>query len=142
MKNLISLVYVSSAVGSLADEEILDILHASRTNNERLGITGMLLYKGGNFMQVLEGPDDSVGTLLRKVERDGRHRGVLQLARKTIEKRSFADWSMAFQNLDSLNAVSHPAYSPFLSASLLDEQFRSRPEACYKLLLCFKDGMR
>lgn len=93
-------------------------------------------------MQVLEGPDDSVGALLHKIERDNRHRGVLRLAKKIIEQRSFADWSMAFQNLDSLNAVNHPAYSPFLSTSLLDSQFRSQPDACYKLLLSFKAGMR
>lgn len=142
MENLISHVYASSAVGSLAYQEILDILHDSRENNQRLGITGMLLYKGGNFMQVLEGPEASVGALLQKVERDRRHRGVLHLAKKPIEQRSFTDWSMAFQNLDSLNPATHPGYSPFLSTSLLDSQFRSQPEACYKLLLCFKTGMR
>lgn len=51
MDNLISLVCVSSAVRPLRDEEIVDILRVSRRNNEKLDITGMLLYKAGNFVR-------------------------------------------------------------------------------------------
>ncbi len=142
MENLTSLVYVSSAVRHLAEEEIVDILRASRKNNEGQAITGMLLYKGGNFMQVLEGPEDTVTGLLQKVSKDARHRGVLQMAKKKIDQRSFADWSMAFQNLDGVDGSKEEAYSPFLATSLLDDRFRSQPDACYKLLMCFKNGMR
>jgi hypothetical protein len=35
-------------------------LEQSRENNLRLDVTGMLLYKGGNFMQMLEGEKDAV----------------------------------------------------------------------------------
>ena len=142
MEDLISLVYVSSAVRPLKEEEIVNILRASRKNNEGRGITGMLLYKGGNFMQVLEGTDGQVTGLLEKVGKDSRHRGVLQLAKKKIHERAFVNWSMAFQDLDTLDAGKEDAYSPFLTTSLLDDRFRSQPEACYKLLMCFKNGMR
>ena len=48
-------VYVSSAVDLFSDEELLKLLDVSRKNNQALDVTGMLLYKGGNFMQFLEG---------------------------------------------------------------------------------------
>ena len=51
---LVSLSYVSSAVRKLDDHELLEVLRVARKNNERLGVTGMLLYHDGNFMQILE----------------------------------------------------------------------------------------
>jgi len=51
---MLSLIYVSTSVKLLNDEELLDILKVSRENNSGKDITGLLLYKGGNFMQVLE----------------------------------------------------------------------------------------
>jgi len=59
---MISLIYVSTADHLLSNEELLEILHISRKNNEVGPVTGMLLYKGGNFMQVL--------VLQRKVRRE------------------------------------------------------------------------
>jgi len=63
---LVSLVYVSSSVRELDDSEILNILRTSQRNNERRNITGMLLYKDGNFLQVLEGTDRSVTELMER----------------------------------------------------------------------------
>ncbi len=63
---MFSLTYVSSAVRPFAEDELADLLAVSRQNNARLGITGMLLYKDGNFMQVLEGEEAEVRTLYEK----------------------------------------------------------------------------
>ncbi len=54
------LVYVSSAVRPFSRVDLDDLLATSRANNARVGITGMLLYKDGNFMQVLEGDEEAV----------------------------------------------------------------------------------
>ena len=59
----------------------------------------MLLYKDGNFMQALEGPDDAVRALFATIRSDERHRGVILLLEQQIEQRSFSDWTMGFQNL-------------------------------------------
>ncbi len=102
----------------------------------------MLLYKDGNFLQVLEGSDTSVTELMETVERDNRHRGVLVLTKKPIQERQFPNWSMAFKNLGALSDEDKVAFSPFLSGSFLDEDFRRKPERCYKLLLHFKESIR
>ena len=140
--SLVSLVYASSAVGLLSEKEILDILRVSRINNERLGITGMLLYKGGNFLQVLEGPEPAVLQLIDKIERDPRHRGVMRLIKQGENERQFQDWSMGFRNLDEIPEEDKAGFSAYLTDSLLDEKFRSEPARCYKLLRAFKQNFR
>ena len=140
--NLVSLVYVSSAIRGFEPDELIEILRKSRVNNERLSITGMLLYKDGNFMQVLEGPGESVDKLMSSVEKDKRHRGIIVLTRRQIAERQFAKWSMAFKDLNNLSAEDQRGYSPFLAGSLLDQDFQAKPDRCYKLLLHFKNNCR
>lgn len=63
-------------------------------NNPSLDITGMLVYNGGNFIQALEGPKESVTQLFEKISKDERHRNVLVLLSGGIDKREFPDWAM------------------------------------------------
>lgn len=139
---LVSLVYVSSSRRHLDDPEILEILRTSQKNNARRDITGMLLYKEGNFLQVLEGSDTAVAELMETLERDDRHRGLIVLSKKPIHERQFPNWSMAFQNLGTLSDEDKTAFSPFLSGSFLDEDFQQKPDRAYKLLLHFKKNIR
>ncbi|HTU44043.1 MAG TPA: BLUF domain-containing protein [Bryobacteraceae bacterium] len=141
-QDLVSLVYVSSATREFQQPELLEVLRTARNNNQRLDITGMLLYKDGNFMQVLEGPREALSGLMSSIERDSRHRGMIVLIKKPIEERQFANWSMAFKDLNEISLADKAGYSPFLSESLLEEEFQTKPERCYKLLLHFKKNIR
>ena len=78
---MIRMVYISSAVRLMTDAELVSLLRQCRANNEKAGITGMLLYKGGNFMQALEGPEEDVDRLQRRIETDPRHTGIITLSR-------------------------------------------------------------
>ena len=64
------------------------------------------------------------------------------LTKKPIQERQFPNWSMAFTNLGALSAEDKAAFSPFLSGSFLDEDFRRKPDRCYRLLLHFKGNIR
>ncbi len=90
------LVYFSAAVGSFSEEDLTELLAVARENNGRLGISGMLLYDAGSFIQVLEGERDAVEALFDKIERDPRHTGTRILARGEIDERAFGDWTMGF----------------------------------------------
>ena len=74
------LVYISSATWLMSDEELAALLMECRTNNERLQVTGMLLYKEGNFIQVLEGEQETVEQLYIKIRADVRHTGATELS--------------------------------------------------------------
>jgi hypothetical protein len=134
--------YVSSATTQFSNDELVDLLDISRRNNELSNITGMLLYKEGNFLQVLEGEKSAVKALFEKVSRDPRHKGVLVLLEGEIDQRDFPDWSMGFKNLTALELDDVKGYNEFLNLSFQDEELISNPSKSQKLLLSFKKNMR
>ncbi|MGA3292496.1 MAG: BLUF domain-containing protein [Candidatus Acidiferrales bacterium] len=135
------LVYVSSASQPFAKPELQALLEQSRPKNAKLGVTGMLLYKDGNFMQALEGEQEVVTKLASTIERDPRHKGVLILLRGTSEERFFPDWSMGFRDLADQNAAKTPGYTDFINTPLTGAEFSRDPNRCMKLLRLFKKNM-
>ena len=140
--DLISLIYVSSATRLLSDQELVDILNISRENNKQRNITGMLLYKDGNFMQVLEGPEGAVLELYEAIRKDNRHKGVMLLGVERVEVRSFPAWEMGFTNMDKLDIRNMPGYSPFLEEDFNSPAMRSNMHRAHLMLMTFKENIR
>ena len=134
------LVYVSSGVKAFSDEELVQLLEKSRLNNYSLGITGMFLYRDGDFMQALEGPEDKVRRLSATIAKDPRHKDILTLFEGRSERREFPDWSMGFQDLSALNLRELPGYTTFLDTPLRAHSFAQNPARCRSLLLHFKNN--
>jgi hypothetical protein len=139
---LITLVYVSSAAGTLKDSYIQDILRYSRESNGRKGITGLLLFKGGNFMQILEGDSQVVDDLYLKIIDDPRHTGLITLLRQPIESRNFSDWKMGFKDIGKLTEEEKSGWSDYLDHPLNDLKYVSNPNMAYILLESFKKVVR
>jgi hypothetical protein len=93
---MISITYVSSAVRQFRESTLLDLVDECQANNKRLGVTGVLVYSDGNFMQVIEGPDLVVHALYDRINRDDRHRDITTVVIQTLESREFEGWSMAY----------------------------------------------
>lgn len=136
-----TLTYVSSAVRPFSEAELAELLAHSRRNNAELDVTGMLLYKDGNFMQVLEGEEDAVRGLYARISDDPRHTGDIVIRKAATDFRDFPDWTMAFRNLDLPETRSTPGYSDFLDAPLTGKEFSGDPSRSQKLLLTFKRNM-
>jgi len=136
-----SLTYVSSAGRPFSHAELQLLLATSRRNNEAAGITGILLYKDGNFMQVLEGERAVVLATKARIDADPRHHGVLNLLEVEIETREFGVWSMAFRDLATVQAAQVPGYDEFLNTPLTDPRFAQDPSTSQKLLTMFKRNM-
>lgn len=131
-------VYASEATRPFDAEELRELLRKSRQTNAALGVSGMLLYKAGCFLQLLEGPRVAIGTLVEKIARDPRHRNVTMLAKGFENDYQFADWSMGFHDLESAEARAIPGYSDFLETSLHVSALTSDPTLGQRLLLAFK----
>lgn len=138
---MLSLVYISAATRLFSEDDLKALLEQSRKKNKRLGITGMLLYKDGNFMQVLEGSNETVTGLYRTIERDPRHHGVWELIRQQLEAREFPAWSMGFRNLKDVDLQQMPGYSTFLNRPLTSTDFQADPTRAQKLLRMFREKM-
>jgi hypothetical protein len=67
-------------------------LAKARERNTAIEVSGVLLYQGGTFLQVLEGETDRVGAIYERIGRDTRHRDVLLLHRRVVAERNFGDW--------------------------------------------------
>lgn len=113
------LVYLSSSTHLLSESELADILNVSRENNSSLNVTGILLYHEGNIIQVLEGEESVVKQLYRKIERDLRHKNVLQMVEGRSAERSFPDWSMGFKAVNSNEWSEYEGYLQLNSSMLL-----------------------
>ena len=93
---LIEMVYASAATVRFSDADLEALLAVARSNNARLGISGILLYQDGSFFQILEGEEAAVASLYARVENDDRHANVMLLRKRKIQTRSFAEWQMGF----------------------------------------------
>jgi len=139
---MLSIVYVSSATHLLEDGELVEMLRTCVKNNTRDQITGLLLYKGGNFMQAIEGPDDAVRALFERILQDPRHTAVYKLRETPIQQREFSKWSMAFRNVDRLPPEALAGFSLFLNDEFTADVFRQDPGRAHKLLLMFRENVR
>lgn len=78
------------------DREIRRILAVAQDRNRDAGVTGALMFNGGCFAQVLEGPQGAVEATFERIQRDDRHGAVTLLDLTPIGERGFPSWSMAF----------------------------------------------
>lgn len=105
------IIYESVAADPSAEDIAPDILRFARPENSLNGVTGLLLAANGRFLQVLEGPEESVSLTMDRIREDPRHRDIAVLADQPIEARAFADWAMAYRD------EGHPS-------DLLDDRLR------------------
>jgi hypothetical protein len=110
-------------------------------SGQRDSLTG-ILYKDGNFLQVLEGPALAVKATLQRIELDDRHRGILVMKEGPIKDRSFSEWRMAFRDTSGASVKDIIGYSPFMEMSFEADKFRSKPDFANRMLLQFKKRLR
>lgn len=99
---LVRLLYASRALDT-SPAAIEAILAQSRQYNPTSGITGILCYGGGIFLQAIEGGRTAISELYGHIQRDARHRDVVLLQYEEIAERRFSGWTMGQVNLLKLN---------------------------------------
>lgn len=128
---LVRLLYASRAIDSSADA-IEAILIQSRQHNPQCGITGILCYGGGIFLQAIEGGRMPVSELYGHIQKDSRHKDLVLLHYEEITERRFAGWTMGQVNMSKINAsillkyAERPELDPYsvsgsVSLALLEE---------------------
>ena len=90
------LLYVSNAC-DIAPGDLDNILTTSRRHNALMGVTGLLLFIDGGFLQMLEGEEISVRTLYTRIAADRRHFDPRLMLDREVAVRAFPEWSMGFE---------------------------------------------
>lgn len=106
----LSIVYSSTATRPLSDADFSALLTTSRRNNAHVDVTGLLLYRKGRFLQVLEGPEAGVRDRFLAIESDSRHTDVRVLIEDRSKQRQFPDWTMAYEPITPAMAADVPGY--------------------------------
>jgi hypothetical protein len=128
---LVRLLYASRALDTSPDA-IESILHQSRNHNPSTGVTGVLCYGGGIFLQAIEGGRMAISALYGHIQRDPRHKDVVLLQYEEISERRFSGWTMGEVNMNRINAsillkyAEKPELDPYsvsgrVSMALLEE---------------------
>lgn len=126
---MLSLVYASTATHPFSDDDLTALLATCRENNARAQLTGMLVYRDGRFLQVLEGPEPAVRTLMDTLATDPRHTGIRVMFEEPLEERQFAEWTMGFERADAGSAADLDGYR-----DTFDDLDRDDPTATVRAL--------
>lgn len=91
---LSALCYRSQATPGLDVADILALVEVAQSRNAELGITGVLFYDHGRFLQWLEGPAPALEDVLAAISQDQRHNGIEVLSNEPLAARRYSDWHM------------------------------------------------
>jgi hypothetical protein len=103
MENLIHVIYVSSAAPDIAEHDTVKFLNEARKANRKNDVSGMMLYIGGCFLQLLEGEAPKVDIVCHTIFRDKRE--MRMVLREPIAEREFPEWTMGFEAVAPLEAA-------------------------------------
>ena len=104
------LVYVSAATVAFSKADLLDLLTKARDKNQKAGITGMLLYHDGDFLQLIEGERSAVQSLFEVIKADPRHSGTIVVDEEEADERVFADWCHRRINTPQFGRLKFPQF--------------------------------
>lgn len=135
---LFHLGYVSTQARAMSSEELVELLHYARNNNEAHGVTGILLHRDRSFFQVLEGREADVRAIYERVAADPRHERLETLFEEPLAEREFADWRMGFLELDGVDVTQLEGVSDFLSGEPDPRELFTHLSRARRLMLLFR----
>lgn len=134
---VLTLTYTSATTELLSVPELVELIEQIRPKNEALGVTGLLLYSGGNVIQTLEGSEADVMRVFDAICADARHESIEVLDRRTVAARAFATWSMGFRNVTAREVADTLGYTAFVKHSL-GRDLSTHAESAFELLERFR----
>lgn len=88
--------YTSRETYPLRAEDLIRLLLSARERNRSADVTGVLLYRQGRFMQLLEGSEAAVRPLYAHIADDPRHGDIEVLLARPRDARLMHGWSMGY----------------------------------------------
>jgi len=134
------LIYVSAARQPFTQDDLRQLLEQFRERNHARGLTGILVYQEGSFIQVLEGPAESVDSTYERIRQDPRHSDVRLLSRQGVDERTFGDWKMGFVWTGQMNLAEQEGFSEVMARRLEGDELEGEARRVWSLLQQFKQG--
>lgn len=136
------LAYFSTSAQHFSEEDLNVLLATSQKNNKSIGITGVLLFIEGCFLQVLEGNEQSVKALYNKIKKDNRHYDLLTIFEGKKEERNFSKWSMGFRNLPLIEYKNQTDFEDLSDEDFINKILKTfHPKIAQTLNIFYSDGI-
>ncbi|MEM9062954.1 MAG: BLUF domain-containing protein [Pseudomonadota bacterium] len=136
---LLQILYTSDATEAFEASGLEDVLNASQRNNRQNDVTGLLLHVDGHFLQVLEGPENSVRERYAIISQDARHRNCCLVHEQRVTHRTFPEWSMGSHDVDAASESAR-AIKALGSAGDIEALSRDKPEVLQLWLEAFSEA--
>ena len=116
------LVYSSRSRKNFSASELKSMLETFRAYNASVGVSGILIYSFGRFLQLIEGEKATVEALFASILKDGRHFDIDRI-NVQLPRRLFQEWSMGYFDLDrdARPTAGFAGRSPNVDIHLIDE---------------------
>mgnify|MGYP003662900358 FL=1 len=137
---MLTIAYASKETWPMTKPELLLLLQQCRSLNAQHGITGLLVYECGYFIQVIEGEENKIEKLYSNIKNDRRNKNVTTLVHKEINNRAFEGWSMGFANVTKQEQENLPAFSKFFEPTFKFDNLAQQHAEIFELLLEFKNN--
>jgi uncharacterized Fe-S cluster-containing MiaB family protein len=136
------LAYFSTASMRFSEEDIDRLLKVSKDNNRKLGITGILLFIEGSFLQVLEGEKENVLDLFQTIRQDDRHYDVIIVFEGEKNKRNFEKWSMGFKGIPLLEYKQQTGFEDISDEDFINNILKkNHPKISSTLKIFYSGGL-
>jgi len=136
---MIQSTYISTPTRPMTTNDLMDILNGARVNNVCIGVSGMLLYTGTEFIQILEGEEKVIEELLDTIKKDPRHRDFRIIEKKKVTTREYAEWTMGFKRIDKEDLRDVPGLNKFFDTDLNGEIDHNKLKLINNLLNHFRN---
>lgn len=135
------LAYFSTATKHFTEEELNLLLKNSQQKNQERGITGILLFIEGCFLQILEGEQATVNALYNKVKKDTRHSDILRIFKGETTERVFKKWSMGFKNIPFVEYKQQTGFEDISNDDFIEKVIKTNHPKIIQTLHNFYDDI-
>lgn len=136
---LFQLLYLSRTRLDWTEPELAALAARAQDRNTSDGLTGLLLYGNGHFLQLLEGRRQPLLLTYDRIARDARHTDLRVLLDAPIARRTFPRWAMGLLNLDVSGEVDRDRFTRIIRAFPAGQGPVGNSKLALQLLKEFRD---
>lgn len=125
-----------------SEEDIAELLQVAKKNNQNLGITGILLFIEGSFLQVLEGEKEDVLKLFKTIREDDRHYDIITIFQGEKNERNFEKWSMGFKDIPLVECKQQTGFEDISDEDFINNVLKkNHPKIANTLKIFYSGGV-
>jgi hypothetical protein len=97
--------YCSVAKALPIEQNWQQLIAQFQRNNQKQGITGLMMVDANLIIQWIEGEPAAVDALWARIEHDARHHCIVPLVERVAQERLFADWGLRKASRNEMLAI-------------------------------------